>query len=149
MSCDFCSIVAGEVPGRVFVYEDDEYIAILDIRAFTRGHTLVIPRRHSVDLTDTSPETMAGMITVGQRIAQAARATELADGTNIGINDGRAAAQSVFHIHLHVVPRLDNEPLKQLAVGADGKVMSSDPDPEATGRILRDALAQIDAIRSG
>ena len=149
MSCDFCAIAAGEVPGRVFVYEDDNYIAILDIRAFTRGHTLVIPRRHSVDVTDTPPEIMAGMITVGQRIARAARATELADGTNLGINDGRAAAQSVFHIHLHVVPRRDNEPLKQLAVGADGKVLSSDPDPEATGRILRNALARIDASQMG
>ncbi|MGH3968291.1 MAG: HIT family protein [Mycobacterium sp.] len=149
MSCVFCSIVAGEVPGRVYVYEDDSYIAILDLRAFTRGHTLVIPKQHTVDVTDTPPETMAGMITIGQRIAQAARMTDLADGTNIGVNDGRAAAQSVFHIHLHVVPRRDNEPLKQLTVGADGNVVSSDPDPEATGRILRDALAGIDAIQSG
>lgn len=148
MSCDFCAIIAGEVPGRVVVYDDDSYIAILDIRAFTRGHTLVIPKQHSVDVTDTPPEIMAGMITVGQRIAQAARATDLADGTNISINDGRAASQSVFHIHLHVVPRRANEPLKQLAVGADGKVVSSDPDPEATGRILRDALAGLDASRT-
>ena len=101
MSCVFCAIVAGQAPA-IRIYEDDGYLAILDIRPFTRGHTLVMPKQHTVDLTDTPPETLAGMVTIGQRIAKAARATELADATNIGINDGQAAFQSVFHIHLHM-----------------------------------------------
>src|SRR6185437_15562916 len=104
MSCVFCAIVAGEAPA-IRIYEDDDYLAILDVRPFTRGHTLVVPKRHSVDLTDTAPETLAGMVTLGQRIARAARTTELADATNIAINDGSAAFQTVFHIHLHVLPR--------------------------------------------
>ena len=91
--CVFCAIAAGDA-SAIRIYEDDNYLAILDIRPFTRGHTLVIPKRHSVDLTDTPPETLAEMATIGQRIAQAARATELADATNIAINDGRAAFQS-------------------------------------------------------
>src|SRR5271156_3855142 len=90
MSCVFCAIVAGDAPA-IRIYENDDYLAILDIRPFTRGHTLVIPKRHTVDLTDTQPETVAQMVTIGQRIARAARATVLADATNIGINDGRAA----------------------------------------------------------
>ncbi len=77
MSCVFCAIVAGEAPA-IRIYEDDEYLAILDIRPFTRGHTLVLPKRHTVDLTDTPPETLADMAAIGQRIAQAARSTELA-----------------------------------------------------------------------
>ena len=72
MSCVFCAIVAGEAPA-IRIYEDDDYLAILDIRPFTRGHTLVIPKRHTVDLTDTPPDTVAGMVALGQRIARAAR----------------------------------------------------------------------------
>jgi histidine triad (HIT) family protein len=140
MSCVFCAIVAGEGPA-IQIYEDQDYLAILDIRPFTRGHTLVLPKRHTVDLVDTPPETLAEMVTIGQRIARAARTTELADATNIGINDGRAAFQSVPHIHLHVLPRRNGDKLSV----AKGLVLRRDPDREATGRILREALARIDA----
>jgi len=143
MSCVFCAIVGGEAPA-IRIYEDDDHLAILDIRPFTRGHTLVVPKRHTVDLTDTPPETLARMVTIGQRVARAARATELADATNIAINDGRAAFQSVFHIHLHVLPRRDGDKLSV----AKGMLLRRDPDREATGRILREALARIDASRS-
>lgn len=140
MSCVFCAIAAGEGPA-IRIYEDEDYLAILDIRPFTRGHTLVIPKRHTIDLTDTPPETLAEMMTIGQRIARAARATELADATHIGINDGRAAFQTVSHVHLHVLPRRDGDKLSL----AKGLVLRRDPDREATGRILREALARIDA----
>ena len=143
MSCVFCAIVAGEAPA-VRIYEDDDYLAILDIRPFTRGHTLVLPKRHTVDLTDTPPGTLAEMVTIGQRIARAARATELADATNIAINDGRAAFQTVFHIHVHVLPRRNGDKLSV----AKGMLLRRDPDREATGRILREALARIDASQS-
>jgi diadenosine tetraphosphate (Ap4A) HIT family hydrolase len=142
MSCVFCAIVAGQGPA-IRIYEDDGYLAILDIRPFTRGHTLVIPKQHSVDLTDTAPETLAGMVTIGQRIAKAARATELADATNIGINDGRAAFQTVFQVHLHLLPRRNGDKLSV----AKGLLLRRDADREATGQILRDALAEIDAGR--
>ncbi|MGV0037610.1 HIT family protein [Mycobacterium colombiense] len=140
MSCVFCAIVAGEAPA-IRIYEDDDYLAILDIRPFTRGHTLVLPKRHSVDLTDTPPETLAGMIALGQRIARAARSTELADATNIAVNDGSAAFQTVFHIHLHVLPRRNGDKLSV----AKGLLLRRDPDRDATGQILRTALARIDA----
>lgn len=140
MGCVFCAIVAGEAPA-IRIHEDENYLGILDIRPVTRGHTLVIPKKHSVDLADTAPETLAGMITLGQRIAQAAKATELADATNIAINDGRAAFQTVFHIHLHVLPRRNGDKLSV----AKGLLVRRDPDREGTGRLLRDALARIDA----
>ena|SRR5690348_16512265 len=89
MSCVFCAIVAGEAPA-IRIYEDDDYLALLDIRPFTRGHTLVIPKRHTVDLTDTPPETVADLVRIGHRIARAARRSGLhADGNNVVINDGR------------------------------------------------------------
>jgi histidine triad (HIT) family protein len=140
MSCVFCAIVAGQAPA-IRIYEDDGYLAILDIRPFTRGHTLVMPKRHTVGLADTPPETLADMVTIGQRIAKAARATELADATNIAINDGRAAFQSVFHIHLHVLPRRNGDKLSV----AKGLLLRRDPNREATGQILREALAQLGA----
>jgi histidine triad (HIT) family protein len=140
MSCVFCAIATGEA-AAIRIYEDDSYLAILDIRPFTRGHTLVIPKKHSVDLTDTPPETLAAMITIGQRIARAARTTELADATNIGINDGPAAFQTVSHIHLHVLPRREGDKLSL----AKGLLLRRDPDRDTTGRILREALARIDA----
>ena len=138
----FCAIVAGQAPA-IRIYEDDGYLAILDIRPFTRGHTLVMPKKHTVDLIDTPPETLADLVMIGQRIAKAARATELADATNVGINDGRAAFQSVFHVHLHVLPRRNGDKLSV----AKGMLLRRDPDREATGRLLRDALAEIDAGR--
>jgi diadenosine tetraphosphate (Ap4A) HIT family hydrolase len=143
MSCVFCAIAAGEAPAHR-IYEDDGYLAILDIRPFTRGHTLVIPKRHTVDLTDTPPQTLADMVTIGQRIARAARATELADATNIAINDGRPAFQTVLHIHLHVLPRRNGDKLSV----AKGMLLRRDPDREATAQILREAVARTDASQS-
>lgn len=137
----FCAIVAGQAPA-VRIHEDDDYLALLDIRPFTRGHTLVIPKVHTVGLTDTPAGTLAGMTALGQRIARAARASDLhADGTNIVINDGRAASQSVFHIHLHVLPRRTGDKLSF----AKGMLLRRDPDRERTGQILREALARIAA----
>lgn len=137
MGCVFCEIVAGNAPA-IRVHEDDDYLAFLDIRPFTRGHTLVVPKTHSVDLTDTPAATLAGMLAVGQRIAQATRASGLAaTGNNVAINDGKSAFQTVFHIHLHVVPRRDGDKL----AFAKGMLVRRDPDREATGQILRDALA--------
>jgi histidine triad (HIT) family protein len=80
------------------------------------------------------------VVRIGQRIGKAARLSELkADGNNILVNDGKAAFQSVFHIHLHVAPRTSGDKLSL----AKGLVVRRDPDREATGRILRDALATL------
>ncbi|OFJ53892.1 HIT family protein [Mycolicibacterium grossiae] len=141
MSCVFCAIVDGSAPA-ITIHEDDDYLAFLDIRPIVRGHTLVIPKRHTVDLTDTPPDTLADMVRIGQRIGRAARVSELrADGNNIAINDGKAAFQTVFHVHLHVAPRHAGDKL----TFAKGLVVRRDPDREETGRMLRDALAGLDA----
>jgi histidine triad (HIT) family protein len=141
VSCVFCAIVAGEAPA-IRVYEDDEHLAILDHRPIVRGHVLVLPKAHTVDLTDTPPDTVAGLMRIGQRVARAARQSELhADGNNLVVNDGKAAFQTVFHVHLHVTPRKVGDKLSF----AKGLVVRRDPDREATALILRDALAEFDA----
>lgn len=139
MACVFCEIVAGRAPA-IRVHEDDDFLGILDIRPFTRGHTLVIPKSHSVDLTDTPAATLAGMMALGQRIAQATRASGLAaTGNNVAINDGKSAMQTVFHIHLHVIPRRDGDKV----AFAKGMLLRRDPDRDTTGRILRDAVERL------
>jgi diadenosine tetraphosphate (Ap4A) HIT family hydrolase len=101
----------------------------------------VIPKRHTVDLTDTPPDTVAGLAVLGQRIAKAARVSGLhADGNNIAINDGKAAFQTVFHLHLHVVPRRTGDKLSF----AKGLVWRRDPDRAESARLLRAALANLD-----
>lgn len=138
MSCVFCAIVTGDAPA-IRIHEDADLLAILDIRPFTRGHTLVIPKAHTVDLTDTPAATVSSMAALGARVARAARESGLhADGNNIAINDGKAAFQSVFHIHLHVVPRRAGDKLSF----AKGMLVRRDPDREQSGRMLREALAQ-------
>ena len=139
MSCVFCAIVDGTAPA-IRVHEDDAYLGILDIRPFTRGHTLVIPKRHSVDLTDTPAPTLAAMLALGQRVARATRASGLAaTGNNLAINDGKSAMQSVFHIHLHVIPRRDGDRVSFVK----SMLLRRDPDREGTGAILREALARM------
>jgi histidine triad (HIT) family protein len=133
VSCVFCAIVAGEAPA-IRVYEDDEHLAILDHRPIVRGHVLVLPKAHTVDLTDTPPDTVAGLMRIGQRVARAARQSELhADGNNLVVNDGKAAFQTVFHVHLHVTPRKVGDKLSF----AKGLVVRRDPDREATALIRR------------
>jgi histidine triad (HIT) family protein len=140
MPCVFCSIVAGDA-SAVRIYEDDGYLAFLDIRPISRGHTLVVPKRHTADLTDTPPGTLVHLVTIGRRIALAARATDLADATNLAINDGPAAFQTVRHIHLHVLPRRNGDKLSL----AKGALLRRNVNTEETGELLRDALARIDS----
>ena len=111
MSCIFCAIAEGRVPSTR-IYEDDVCIAFMDINPATRGHCLVVPRTHSVDLTDTSDETLSHMIRVARRVGRAALDGLSADGFNLLQCTGQAAFQSVFHVHFHVIPRYAGDGLK-------------------------------------
>lgn len=102
--CVFCSIVAGTVPCAK-VAEDDETFAFMDIDPGSDGHLLVIPKRHSTDLIDISEEDLTATTLAAQRIAKAILSDLGADGVNL-LNCCRPAAwQSVYHFHLHVIPR--------------------------------------------
>ncbi|MGK2320967.1 HIT family protein [Gordonia rhizosphera] len=135
-SCVFCDIISGSAPSRT-VYSDETVIGFLDIRPVTRGHTLLVPRDHSARLADLDPEIGGRLFAAGQRVAAAMRSGALAaDGVNLVVNDGRAAFQTVFHTHLHVVPRHDGDKLSF----AKGLVVRRDPNPDETAEILRAAL---------
>lgn len=104
MDCLFCSIVAGDIPSTR-VYEDEATYAFMDIAPASEGHLIVVPKRHSTDVLDIAAEDLHAVVDTGQRLAR--RVTDVlgADGVNLLNNRGEHAWQTVFHFHLHVIPR--------------------------------------------
>jgi histidine triad (HIT) family protein len=109
--CIFCKIVAGELPATV-VDEDERTIAFMDINPATRGHALVIPREHTADLLSIDAQDLAAVSAAAQRLAVRAKERLGADGINVINSCGAAAWQTVFHFHLHVIPRYESDPLR-------------------------------------
>ncbi len=117
--CIFCKIHAGEVPARI-VDEDERTIAFMDIAPATRGHALVIPRAHARDLLELPAEDLAAVALASQRLAARMRERLGADGVNLLNSCGAAAWQTVFHFHMHVIPRYREDPLRLPWVPAEG-----------------------------
>jgi histidine triad (HIT) family protein len=117
--CIFCKILAGELPALI-VDEDERTIAFMDIAPATRGHALVIPRAHSTDLLSIEPEDLAAVALAAQRLATRAKVRLGADGVNLLNSCGRAAWQTVFHFHVHVIPRYEDDPLRLPWVPSEG-----------------------------
>jgi len=109
--CLFCRIVAGDVPATI-VREDERTIAFMDINPGARGHLLVIPREHSADLLAVPAEDLAACAVAAQALARLVSARLGADGVNLINSCGRAAWQTVFHFHVHVIPRYAGDPLR-------------------------------------
>lgn len=109
--CIFCKINAGELPA-IKVHEDERTIAFMDINPGTRGHLLVIPREHARDLHEIDPEDLGAVSRTAQRMAGLVRDRLGADGVNVLNSCGAAAWQTVFHFHLHVIPRYARDPLR-------------------------------------
>jgi histidine triad (HIT) family protein len=109
--CIFCKIAAGEAPAQI-VYEDEHTVAFMDLNPWTRGHALVIPRRHSRNLYDIEDEDLARTAQSAKRVGLRARDALDCDGVNLINSSERAAWQSVFHFHVHVIPRYENDPLR-------------------------------------
>jgi histidine triad (HIT) family protein len=107
-NCIFCKIIRKEIPAHV-VYEDESTLAFLDINPINPGHVLVIPKAHHADLLSTPDELLREVMSVARKIAQASITALNAPGFNIGVNNGAAAGQVVPHVHLHVMPRFQND----------------------------------------
>jgi histidine triad (HIT) family protein len=110
-NCLFCGIVAGTIPSQQ-VAENDRAIAFMDINPATRGHLLVVPRTHSTDLRETSAEDLTAATLLAQSLVSRVIDRLDADGANLLSCIGADAWQSVFHTHLHVVPRYKDDPLQ-------------------------------------
>lgn len=108
MDCIFCKIVNKEIPATV-IFEDDDVLAFMDIGPIIKGHALVIPKNHYDSVTETPDEILAKMHITAKKIAAAQMNALGADGVNIMQNNGASAGQEVEHIHIHVIPRFEND----------------------------------------
>ena len=106
--CIFCKIVAGEIPASK-VYEDDHFLAFLDISQVTPGHTLVIPKKHARNLLETTPDETAALFNIVSRVTKKVESATQPQGMNIISNMEEIAGQSVFHTHVHILPRYSQE----------------------------------------
>jgi histidine triad (HIT) family protein len=109
--CIFCKVLAGEIPSER-VYEDDHTIAVMDINPWTRGHAVVIPRKHAENLFEIEDSELEHVAVAAKRLATKMRDTLGCDGVNLLQSNGRAAWQTIFHLHVHVIPRYDGDPLE-------------------------------------
>jgi histidine triad (HIT) family protein len=109
-SCIFCKIVKKQAPASI-LYEDDTTIAFLDIRPLNTGHTLIIPKAHHIDIFDTPQKELAAVHITAKHLSAAIMDATKADGISIIQQNGKAAGQDIFHLHVHVVPRFEGQKL--------------------------------------
>jgi histidine triad (HIT) family protein len=109
--CLFCGIVAGSIPSQT-IDSNERTVAFMDINPATPGHALVVPRTHSADLIEIGVEDLSATMLASQRLAERMKEALDADGINLINACGAVAWQTVFHFHIHVVPRYEDDPLK-------------------------------------
>ena len=110
MECIFCKIVKNELPSFK-VYEDEKSLAFLDIKPVSKGHTLLIPKAHYKNLSETPDELLAHLAVAAKRVAAAVVKAVTADAFNLSVNCGAAAGQIIFHTHFHIIPRFSSDRL--------------------------------------
>ncbi len=109
--CIFCKIIKGEIPSFK-VYEDDDTLAFMDINPASDGHALVIPKVHAEDVHAVSDDSISRTVVAAKKVAAAVEKTVTPGGINLVQCNGPAAGQSVFHFHMHVLPRREGDDLK-------------------------------------
>ena len=107
-NCIFCKIANGEIPSTT-LYEEEDFRVILDLGPATRGHALLLPKNHFANLFELDDETAQKAILVAKKMAGKMKAALGADGFNLVQNNGEAAGQTVFHFHMHLIPRYEND----------------------------------------
>ena len=108
-NCIFCKIIHGEAPASI-VYEDEICLAFMDIQPVTPGHVLVVPRQHAIGLADLPSEIGGHLFQIGQKVSTGLKKSPIrCEGINFFLADGAVAFQTVFHVHLHVIPRFTGD----------------------------------------
>lgn len=108
MDCIFCKLAGGEIPTAT-LYEDDDFRVILDQGPATKGHALILPKQHYADIYEIPEETAARAMVLAKRMAGVMTEAFQCDGFNLVQNNGEAAGQTVFHFHLHLIPRYQGD----------------------------------------
>lgn len=109
-SCIFCKIVAGDIPSAT-IYEDADFRVILDISPAAKGHAILIVKSHAANLFETEDTVLAKALPIAKKVAAAIKETLHCDGINLLQNNGTCAGQSVFHLHIHIIPRFEKDEL--------------------------------------
>ena len=109
--CIFCKLANGVFPTNS-IYEDDDFNVILDASPANRGHALILPKQHFDNIFEIDDETASKIMPLAKKIATAVKKVTGCDGVNVQQNNGTAAGQSVFHLHVHIIPRFDDDKFK-------------------------------------
>lgn len=118
-NCIFCKLANGDIPTNT-IYEDEEFRVIMDAAPATKGHALVLPKNHYADIYEIDPEVLGRAIQVGQKVIKHATKVLGCEGYNLLQNNGEVAGQTIFHFHLHLIPRyadMDNSKLLKCPAG--------------------------------
>ena len=107
-NCIFCKIANGDIPSKT-LYEDEEFRVILDLGPATKGHALILPKDHFKNLYELPDENAAKVIKLAKKMATTMTEKLSCDGFNLVQNNGEAAGQTVFHFHMHLIPRYEND----------------------------------------
>ena len=107
-NCIFCKIANGEIPSST-VYEDEDFRVILDLGPASKGHALILPKEHFKDVTELDPKIAAKVLPLGAKLGTAMKKSLGCAGFNLVQNNGEAAGQTVFHFHMHLIPRYEND----------------------------------------
>lgn len=102
--CIFCKIAGGQIPSNK-IYEDDDFIVMLDIAPASKGHAVIVPKNHAANLFELPDDDAEKIMKVARTCAAAMQKTLHCDGINVLQNNGKAAGQTVFHLHVHLIPR--------------------------------------------
>lgn len=133
--CPFCNIVTGEIPSEK-IFEDDAVVAFLDIHPIGKGHLLVIPKVHAENMSSMSEDNYATLMRRVHMLAPHVRAVTGAEGINIGMNNGAAAGQLIFHAHVHIIPRFAGDGNKHWSA-----VAYADGEQARMAEKMRNAIA--------
>lgn len=133
--CIFCKIANGGIPSET-IYEDDMFRVILDLGPASKGHALILPKQHYRDICDLDEETAAKVLSLAAKIGVAMKKALGCSGFNVVQNNGKEAGQTVFHFHVHLIPRYEEGPV--MVSWMPGKV--SPEELAQTGAAIRSAL---------
>lgn len=121
-NCIFCKIIGGEIPSKT-LFENDEFKVIFDISPASKGHVIILPKYHAANIFELPEEVTAKAFVLAKKIATVLKEVLNCDGVNILQNNGEAAGQTVFHLHIHVIPRYKDDNM-----GLTWKQGEADPD---------------------
>jgi len=136
MQCIFCKIIKGEIDSTK-IYEDDEVLAFLDIKPFSKGHCLVIPKQHFEDIFDIDENFLQKIIVTAKNISKKIKDSLNADGIRLSQSNGSVAGQEIMHFHLHIIPRYEND-------GLSSNPIVSSTSPQADFEELKKIAEMLD-----